>query len=267
MSLTKEKTSMKANLARKAFERAQAEWYREWMAESQLLIGMILYQENRMNDARIFFRRSYSLYDELKSDEGVFKALFHMGLVRHALDNLVKARSIFLECLERTSEEDIAIIADLHLRLALITQNLKRPSTLFFILSPRSHYRSHILCIEMVWRILFHQRNLGTRTIFQHLDLHEEQEPQKVLPFFRSKKRNQEKKPPKPTPSKVPKAEAAPKKESTSSSPKQHLPKAPENTRVYHPKDYPSRGDTPLNASSLWSKSIFPKKKKSKKTR
>ena len=65
--------------AKKAFDRSQAEWDKEVMAESQLLMGMSFYRENRPEDARVLFRRANIVYEEIKNEE-VFWVSFTFNL-------------------------------------------------------------------------------------------------------------------------------------------------------------------------------------------
>ena len=46
------------NVGKKAFDRSQEEWDKEVMAESQLLMGMSFYRENRPEDARVLVSKS-----------------------------------------------------------------------------------------------------------------------------------------------------------------------------------------------------------------
>ena len=128
--------------SKKAFDRSQEEWDKEVMAESQLLMGMSFYRENRPEDARVLFRRANIAYEEIKHEEGTFKSLFHMGLVHHQLSDFSRARSIFLKCLEQSPEEAVPLVADLHLRLTLISMELGfHIDALFHALASLGRYR------------------------------------------------------------------------------------------------------------------------------
>ena len=128
--------------SKKAFDRSQEEWDKEVMAESQLLMGMSFFKEERPEDARVLFRRANVVYEEIKNEEGMFTSLFHMGLVCHQLSDFSRARSIFLKCLEKSPEEAVSLVADLHLRLTLISMELGlHIDALFHALASLGRYR------------------------------------------------------------------------------------------------------------------------------
>jgi hypothetical protein len=128
--------------AKKALDRSEEDWDKEVMAESQLLLGMCLFREERPEDARILFRRSNVIYEELKNEEGIYKSLFHMGLVCHQMSDFARARGIFLGCLEQAPEEAVPLVADLHLRLTVISMELEYYiDALFHALASLGRYR------------------------------------------------------------------------------------------------------------------------------
>lgn len=128
--------------AKKAFERSQEDWDKEVMAESQFLMGMSFFREERPEDARVLFRRANVVYEELKHEEGMFTSSFHMGLVCHQLSDFSRARGIFLKCLEQSPEDAVPLVADLHLRLTLISMELNlHIDALFHALASLGRYR------------------------------------------------------------------------------------------------------------------------------
>lgn len=128
--------------AKKALDRSEEDWDRKVMAEAQLLLGMVLFREDRPEDARILFRRANVIFEELKDEEGVYKSLFHMGLVCHQMADFPRARTIFLNCLEQAPEEAVPLIADLHLRLTVISLELDLYiDALFHALASLGRYR------------------------------------------------------------------------------------------------------------------------------
>ena len=146
--------------ARKGLERAEADWNRDVMAESQLLLGMVFFMEGRPEDARVFFRRSNLIFEELKDEEGIHKSLFHMGLVHHQMGDFSKARSNFLQCLERASEEEVSLIANLYLRLTFLSIEMElHIDALFYALAALGRYRrlqsNHA---DKVWKEIFRIR-------------------------------------------------------------------------------------------------------------
>ena len=146
--------------SKKALERSEADWDKEVMAESQLLLGMAFFREERPEDARILFRRANVIFEELKDDEGVFKSLFHMGLVCHQMADFARARSIFITCLEKVPEEAIPLVADLHLRLTVISLELGyHIDALFHALASLGRYRRlGSDRQDRVWREIFRLR-------------------------------------------------------------------------------------------------------------
>jgi hypothetical protein len=128
--------------AKKALDRSEEDWDKEVMAESQLLLGMCFFREERPEDARILFRRSNVIYEELKNKEGIYKSLFHMGLVCHQMSDFARSRGIFLNCLEQAPEEAVPLVADLHLRLTVISMELEyHIDALFHALASLGRYR------------------------------------------------------------------------------------------------------------------------------
>ena len=161
--------------SKKALERSEADWDKEVMAESQLLLGMAFFREERPDDARILFRRSNVIFEEIKDEEGIFKSLFHMGLVCHQMADFARARSVFLSCLEKIPEEAVPLIADLHLRLTVISMELGyHIDAVFHVLASLGRYRRlGSDRQDRVWREIFRLRTFFTAEEFaDHIKSH-----------------------------------------------------------------------------------------------
>ncbi|MEC7986952.1 MAG: hypothetical protein VX278_17415 [Myxococcota bacterium] len=159
----------------KTLELAKSHWLRELIAEAQLLLGLLALKNTDVETAGILFRRSRDMFEELKDQDGIYKTTFHLGLVQHQKGDFLGARKIFSRCLEQVPKEDLSLSADLYLRLAIISTDIKAPiDGLRYALASLGRYRKlKSQRQSKVWQVLFDlQQQMDAQEFSQQLAHH-----------------------------------------------------------------------------------------------